>query len=163
MKSTSGHCSTLTTGASFSSPAWLLRGISSLPGELILRSSQLSFVAHERGSAWDWQLKKLERDACEASFADKLQSGNHATLFNEPLAEVAIRFPWYFFSGGLVVRTRHQVYRLGFGRPANSSAEDDELDTVSTMRRVGKHWMYLLAINHVHVETADSTGSRDHG
>ncbi len=132
-------------GGSFSSAAWLLRGISSVPGELRLRSAQLSFVAQERGSAWDWQLRKLERDACTANFADTLQSGDHATLFNEPLAQVSIRFPWYYFSGGLVVTTRRQVYRLSFGQLASSSMTSDELETVSTMRRVGKHWMRLLA------------------
>ncbi|MGB4860373.1 MAG: hypothetical protein WBP11_13745 [Dokdonella sp.] len=132
-------------GGSSSSPAWLLRGISSVPGELRLRSAQLSFVAEGRGSAWDWQLNKLAHTACDVDFFDKVRSGDRATLFNEPLAQVAVRFPWYTFSGGLIVTTRRQVYRLSFGQPASSSVTSDELGTVSTMRRVGKHWMWLLA------------------
>lgn len=146
-KSKYGNRSNPHSGGSFSSAAWLLRGISSVPGELRLRGSQLSFVAQERGSAWDWQLKKLQRNSRDADFADKLRSGNHATLFNEPLAAVTVRFPWYYFSGGLVVMVRRQVYRLSFGQAASSSMASNELEAVSTMRRVGKRWRQMFAVD----------------
>lgn len=126
------------------SPAWLLRGISSIPGELRLNSSRISFIAHEAGSAWDWQLNKLERVAGSPGFMEALKGGSTAALFNEPLTDIHVRSPWYYFAGGLVLQVRDQSYRVSFGRPAGSSINGDELQTVSTMRRVGKRWLQAL-------------------
>lgn len=128
-----------------SSPAWLLRGISSIPGELRLCDSRISFIAHGMGSAWDWQLEKLERVAGSPGFAKSLEDGSTASLFNESLTDIHVRSPWYYFSGGLVLQIRGVSYRLSFGKPASSSNDDDELGTVSTMRQAGKMWLRALA------------------
>ncbi len=128
-----------------SSPAWLLRGISSIPGELRLCDSRISFIAHERGSAWDWQLRRLERDAGSLGFEKSLKDGSTASLFNESLKDIHVRSPWYYFSGGLVLQIRGVSYRISFGKPASSSNDDDELGTVSTMRQAGKQWLRALA------------------
>ena len=127
-----------------SSPAWLLRGISSIPGELRLSGSRISFIAHGVGSAWDWQLRKLERLAGNPGFAKSLKDGSTALLFNESLTDIHVRSPWYYFSGGLVLQIRGEPYRLSFGKPASSSNDDDELATLSTMRQAGKKWLHAL-------------------
>ena len=129
---------------SLSSPAWLLRGISSIPGELRLSGSRISFIAHDTGSAWDWQLRKLERVAGNPGFAQSLKDGRTVALFNESLTDVQVQSPWYYFSGGLVLQIRGESYRLSFGKPARSSDDDDELATVSSMRQAGKKWLHAL-------------------
>lgn len=126
------------------SPAWLLRGISSIPGELRLSGSRISFIANEPGTAWDWQLGKLEHVAGSPGFKESLKSGSSATLFNEALTDIRVRSPWYYFSGGLVLQIRGQSYRVSFGRPASPSNDNNELNTVSTMRHVGKKWLHAL-------------------
>ena len=130
-----------------SSPAWLLRGISSIPGELRLSGSRICFNAYERGSAWDWQLKKLERVAGKPGFVKSLKSGSTTLLFNEPLKDIQVHSPWYYFSGGLVLQIRGESYRLSFGRPARSSSDGDEMGTVFTMRHLGKKWLHALALD----------------
>ena len=127
-----------------SSEAWLLRGISSIPGELRLSGSILSFTAHDTGTAWDWQLRKLERGAGSTGFMEALKRGGRAVLFSESLADLRVRSPWYYFSGGVVLEIRRQKYRLSFGQPARSSADDNELQTIGTTRRAGKQWLRAL-------------------
>ena len=129
-----------------SSKAWLLRGISSIPGELTLTDSLLSFTAENTGTAWDWQLKRLEHASGSAGFMNALQRGRRAVLFSESLADVRVRSPWYYFSGGVVLEIRQQKYRLSFGQPVGSSAEEDELQTITTMRRAGKQWLRALSV-----------------
>ena len=131
---------------SLSSPAWLLRGISSIPGELRLHDSRISFIANEVGSAWDWQLRKLERLLGSPDFLNSLKSGKPSELFNEPLTDIRVRSLWYYFSGGLVLHIRGESCRLSFGRPANFSNDDDEPAKVSAMRHVGKKWLRALTL-----------------
>lgn len=126
------------------SPAWLLRGISSIPGELALRDSRVSFTAQDAGSAWDWQLKKLELVSGSPGFMETLKRGTAVTLFDAPLTEIIVRSPWYYFSGGLVLKVRGRSYRVSFGGPAGSSSASDEFQAVSSMRRVGKSWLQAL-------------------
>jgi len=135
------------------SQAWLLRGISAIPGELGLSGDALSFTVHGAGSAWDWQLRKLERHARTTRFASLVRSGSHALLFDAGLREIDITFPWYYFSGGLVVKTSDDTYKLSFGRPANSpragvhrdsSHALAELGEVASMRKIGKLWREAL-------------------
>ncbi len=144
MKSTRLNKRALTSAKGLCSPAWLLRGISSIPGVLRLSDSRVTFIAQEPGSSWDWQLKKLEQVAGSPGFTQKLKGGTAVELFNEPLADIRVRSPWYYFSGGLVIQIRGQSYRLSFGQPAGSSSDDDELQTVATMRQVGKRWLREL-------------------
>lgn len=104
----------------------------------------LSFVALGTGTAWDWQLKKLERRVGRSGFFKTLKDGGRAVLFSEALTSIRTRSPWYYFSGGLLLQIREQTYKMSFGRPARSSASDNELRTVSTMREVGKQWLRAL-------------------
>ena len=136
------RASASTTG--LSSPAWLLRGISSIPGELRLGDSRLSFIAQDPGTAWDWQLRKLERVAGSPGFMAKLKAGSAVALFDEPLTKILVRSPWYYFSGGLVLQILGQSYKVSFGQPAGSSNASDGFETVSAMRQVGKRWLHVL-------------------
>ena len=126
------------------SPAWLLRGISSISGELRLSDSSISFIAQEPGTAWDWQLRKLERVAGRPGFTATLKAGSAVALFNEPLTEIRVRSPWYYFSGGLLLQIRGQSYRVSFGEPVGSFSDGSEWRAASTMRYVGKRWLKAL-------------------
>ena len=75
---------------------------------------------------------------------ETLKRGSAVVLFDAPLAEILVRSPWYYFSGGLVVKIRGQSYRVSFGEPAGSSSGGDEWQTVASMRRVGKRWLQAL-------------------
>ena len=126
------------------SPAWLLRGISSNPGELTLTESRISFIAQDRGSAWDWQLSKLALQSGNPAFMGTLKSGSAVVLFNALLSDILVRSPWYYFSGGLVLQIRGKSFRVSFGGPAGSSSASAELRAVSAMRRIGKKWLQAL-------------------
>ena len=126
------------------SPAWLLCGISSVPGELKLTGALISFTAHGTGTAWDWQLKKLERRSGVSELFSMLSNGGHVVVFSEPVTGIRVRSPWYYFSGGLVLKIRQQTYSLSFGQPAGSLGSDDEVRAISVMRHVGRQWLRLL-------------------
>ncbi|ODS91011.1 MAG: hypothetical protein ABS45_15465 [Comamonas sp. SCN 65-56] len=135
----------------FHSRAWLLRGISSLPGTLRLRDGVLSFAASDTGSAWGWQLRKLARLApAPDEFLECLADGRPAVVFSQPLALLRIHSPWYYFKGGLVVHAREACWRISFGAPARSSGQVglalavDELGKVRGMRALGHQWLSLL-------------------
>jgi hypothetical protein len=149
-----------TTPTSLRSEAWLLRGISAIPGELRLSGNRISFTVQGRGSAWDWQLRKLERHARTVNLASLVKSGRDAVLFDANLRDVAVAFPWYYFSGGLVVKTSDDVYKLSFGRPANSPRAGvsngparavAELKEIGSMRIAGKAWRETLRRNNPHL------------
>ena len=80
--------------------AWLLRGISSIPGELLLRDGVLSFSATDTGSAWPWQLRKLERSLGVPGFAGALEKAHRRTLFRWPVRSMRFWVPWYYVGGG---------------------------------------------------------------
>ena len=128
------------------SPAWLLCGISSVPGELRLSGSLLSFTAHGTGTAWDWQLKKLERRSGVSGLFNILNEGGHAVVFSEHVTDIQARSPWYYFSGGLVLQIRRQAYKLSFGQPARSLGSDNEAGTITIMRHVGRQWLRTLEL-----------------
>jgi len=101
-------------------------------------------------------LRKLERHASTVNLASLVKSGRHAVLFDVSLRDVAVAFPWYYFSGGLVVKTSDDVYRLSFGRPANTPRAGvyngparavAELQEVGSMRKAGKAWREALRRN----------------
>ena len=117
------------------SPAWLLRRLS---------DSSISFIAQEPGTAWDWQLRKLERVAGRPGFTATLKAGSAVALFNEPLTEIRVRSPWYYFSGGLILQIRGQSYRVSFGEPVGSFSDGSEWRAAYTMRYVGKRWLKAL-------------------
>ena len=101
------------------SEAWILRGLSSIPGELVLRGGRLSFKAEGIGSAWPWQLRKLGEAVGSERLAARLESGDRAQVFDWPLKDTHWWFPWHYFSGGMKIRRGGVVLRLSFGKPAN--------------------------------------------
>lgn len=132
------------------SRAWLLRGVSTLPGRLRLAGGSVQFTATGTGSAWDWQLRKLDRLAVTTDFSQRLQLGQAAVLFRERLENLMITSPWYYFQGGLLVHSARGTWRISFGPPARSTADESlaavggELRTVADMRRTGKHWLRVF-------------------
>ena len=130
-------------------PAWLLRGISSVPGELRLSSATVSFVAHGSGSAWPGQLRTLASLLGRHSFGAELDAGRSAELFAWPAREVAVEQPWYYFGGGLRLRHRGVDLRISFGRPAGGARSPRqamaEFREFAAMRARGKLWAAALA------------------
>lgn len=129
--------------------AWLLRGISSIPGELHLASGTLSFTCTGAGSAWPFQLRKLGRVIRSPELTTALEAGTPFELFRWPASTVAATQPWYYFGGGIVLRHDGITLRFSFGRPATHgdgvAAAADELHQVRAMRRRGALWVSALA------------------
>jgi hypothetical protein len=143
-----------------SSTAFLLRGISSIPGELKLtHDGRFSFIANcGAGTAWGWQLRRIERETRRPGLAKQIDDGEDTLVFDVPLSAVAIKFPWYYFSGGLVAKVEGVRYRFSLGTPANmrmptnrmdigaaADRVETELSEVATMRRAGKAWQSAIA------------------
>ncbi len=128
------------------SPAWLLRGISALPGRLRLVEGRLSFTALGTGSAWGWQLRQLGRQAASPRLGQELASGRPALVFDDDLAQLAIRSPWYWFGGGIIVASSRGSFRLAFGPPVGSDGGDGycELAKIEPMRMLGARWRSVL-------------------
>jgi hypothetical protein len=145
--------------------AWLLLGISSVPGELTLRSGQLSFTAHSAGSAWPWQLRKLQRrlqtigtGARSVPPAGVFAADPKAQLlFKWSAAEVRAWSPWYYFGGGIKLEHAGLVLRFSFEEPANmrlrarspdlqaaSNEIKRSLDEMKNMRARGRLWQAAL-------------------
>lgn len=128
--------------------AWLLRGISSLPGVLALANGRLSYTAFGCGNFWPGQLRRLEADSGRPGLAQRLDDGKQAILFELPLVEVQdVQFPWFYFSGGVRLAVSGVRYRFGFDRPANARIETDVADLlagVSRARQSGKAWKAAL-------------------
>jgi hypothetical protein len=140
------------------SEAWLLRGISSIPGELRLRKGRLSFRAEYFGNAWPFQTRRLERLLGKPGLAASLERGEARVLFEWPLEEVTAWCPWYYFSGGLKLRRAGVTLRLSLGQPANTEVNlassgtplalgqaAEHLGEVRRMRHQGKRWLAALA------------------
>lgn len=129
--------------------AWLLRGVSSIPGELRLAAGTVSFTCSGTGSAWPFQLRRLGRALAQPTLAESLEAGRAFQLFRWPVAQVHATVPWYYFGGG--IRLRHQgiELRFSFGRPASGSrslaAAAAELEEVRSMRSRGRLWAKALA------------------
>lgn len=137
----------------FKSMAWLLRGISSIPGELKLADGRLSFKAFGFGTFWRFQLDRLEQETGQPSLAERLDNGETAMVFHFPVSDVDVRFPWYYFSGGLVITVESIKYKFSFGRPANTGTTAlnknvlqamNELREAGNMRQTGKAWRKAL-------------------
>jgi len=138
--------------------AWLLRGISSIPGALRLAGGRLSFTAFGAGNLWPSQLRTLERDTGRIGLAKRLGKEENTVVFDVPLADIQhVRFPWYYFSGGLKLTLNGIVYRFGFDRPSNTKLSGEGADLVgevSRARRSGKAWKAVL----IDASSASSTG-----
>lgn len=77
----------------FRTPAWLLIGLTrSVPGVLEFADGRLAY---------------------------SIEAGR---VFDVPLSEVTgIKFPWYYFSGGVKFTVGSEAYRLSFVRPNDAS------------------------------------------
>lgn len=128
--------------------AWLLRGISSIPGELSLRSEVLSFTASGSGSAWPFQLRKLGELFQQPALQTELDAGHTVPLFAWPVREISASMPWYYFSGGIALQRRGVRVRLGFGRPVDAGRVPGQamegLTEVGAARERGKLWASAL-------------------
>ena len=130
------------------SEAWLLRGISSVPGHQALTLDHLAFTANGPGTAWPWQLRKLERHLRTPGLAGRIDAGETVLVLDAPLTELSVTFPWYDFSSGLRVGYRDASLRFSFGRPPN--APDGRrgvaaaLHEIASMRSAGKAWSAAL-------------------
>ena len=122
----------------FASAAWLLRGISSVPGQLVLNSGLLSFSTNHPGSAWPWQIRKLERQLGAEGFAQALLAGEQCTLFQWRMGSFAWHSPWYVFGGGINLTHNGQKLRISFGDQTSGMNE------VDAMRKLGQAWLEVL-------------------
>ena len=137
--------------------AWLLLGISSIPGALLLKAGQLSFTAQGTGSAWPWQLRKLERRMGRQGLAAAVDAGQATLVFDWPASEVGAWCPWYYFGGGIKISRSQATLRISFGEPAHMKLRAHQghpggvlreaaaqLHTVGVMRSRGKLWQAAL-------------------
>ena len=49
---------------------------------------------------WKGQLHKLEQDAGQVGLAADMDAGKNTLVFDVPLEEITVEFPWYYLSGG---------------------------------------------------------------
>ena len=135
--------------AQHSTPAWLLRGIHSIPGRLTLAGGRLSFTAFGAGNCGRRQLRRLESATGQEGLAKRLSRNEEAVVFEVPLSDVQeVTFPWYYFSGGLKLTVRGVRYRFGFDRPANTKLSGEGGDVVgesTRARRRGKAWKTVFS------------------
>jgi len=137
-------------GIRHDSKAWLLRGISALPGHLSLAGGWLSLRLLGSGSAWDWQLDKLARLAADADLIEQLLNGQRPLVFRQQLQTLAIRWPWYYFKGGMVITTARSRWRISFGPPVDNAGNRslagviDHWNTIIDMRQTGQHWLQAI-------------------
>jgi hypothetical protein len=129
--------------------AWLLRGISSIPGELRLANGKLSFTCSVFGSAWPFQLRKLGVLLDQPSLAKALEEGKTFQLFQWSVEQVQSTVPWYYFGGGIKLRHQNVHLRFSFGRPTsgghNLATAAADLKELGAMRSRGKLWSKALA------------------
>jgi hypothetical protein len=129
--------------------AWLLRGISSLPGELRLTAGKLSFISSGTGSTWPFQLRKLGIVLSQPGLAKTVEEGKPFQFFVWPAHLVEAETPWYYFGGGIKLRHQSTELRFSFGRPASNSHSlaraAEELEEIGAMRGRGKLWAQALA------------------
>lgn len=139
-------------------PAWLLIGMTgSVPGKLKLSEQRLSFTAIGCGTLWKKELLKLEKEVAQPGIADKMDNGESALVFDIPLSEISVDFPWYYFSGGMKIRTGKNQFRFSFGQPGNTQLPvglenlpgaalriGENVLEIQTMRGRGNAWKAIL-------------------
>lgn len=103
------------------SQAWLLSGLTrSVAGELVLTRGRLTFVTHDGRRILDAAIGELS----------------------------SVRFPWYYFGGGMKLRVGASTYRLSFTRPGNLPdlpGEPADAGDIGSGRRTGAAWKSALA------------------
>ena len=135
--------------AGLHSEAWLMRGISGIPGELRLSSQTLSFTATGTGSAWPFQLRKLAAQLHRPIPGEALERGQPVELFAWPVREIVSRAPWFYFGGGINLRRGRVVLRISFGKPVGVLGDPGNaltgLRDLGAMRALGGRWASALA------------------
>ena len=118
----------------FTSDAWLLEGITvSIPGSLELQNGRLRYATYEK------------------------------LIFDVPLSEVtAVKFPWYYFGGGVKLQAAGKPYRLSFvipngaeyagaralayfGNPAALIVAAEKIGDIKDGRSRGRQWREILS------------------
>ena len=152
-----------------STEAWLLRGISSIPGNLMLSESTIAFTATGTGSAWPWQLRTLGREMGESRLARVIDSGGRAAVFRWAIQDLNFWVPWYYFGGGIKIRRGRQVLKFSFGRQVgmggltNDPLEDlhqaaTNFTQVGLMRGTGALWASALSAAAANARDAQAYG-----
>ena len=135
--------------AGLHSDAWLMRGISGIPGELRLSSQTLSFTATGAGSAWPFQLRKLAAELQRPFPGESLERGQPVQLFAWPVPEIVCRAPWFYFGGGINLRRGRVGLRISFGQPVGVLGDPGRALTglrgLGAMRALGRLWASTLA------------------
>ncbi|MBT7410650.1 MAG: hypothetical protein HN826_13185 [Methylococcales bacterium] len=128
--------------------AWLLRGISCLPGLLKLDNQILSYTALDYGNLWNFQLRKLELTNNINNIKQELDEKHKIILFELPMSEVKqAHIPWHYFSGGIKITTNKNHFRFSFARPANTYFPMERLNASNDIlesRQSGKAWKKVL-------------------
>lgn len=73
-------------------PVWMLSGLTgSVPGLLEMVDGKVGFTTEEQ------------------------------RVFESPLTDISVKYPWYYFGGGCKIRIKDDVYRISFVRPNGAS------------------------------------------
>ncbi|WP_295455415.1 hypothetical protein [uncultured Thiodictyon sp.] len=124
--------------------AWLLVGLTgSVPGKLKLAAGRLSFIAMGSGTLWTKELRKLEQAVARPGIAEQLDRGENALVFDLPLSDLTVNFPWYYFSGGMKITAGKNKYRFSFGQPANTTLPVNSANIANVALRVGDQLMEI--------------------
>jgi hypothetical protein len=116
-----------------------MRGIGNLFGEMKLGNGRLSFTTLGYGQLLSFQLRRLEQEADQPDFAQKVKNGERAVLFDVTLNELSnVAFPWYYLSGGVKLLVRGVTYKLLFSAPNNSRLPPDR-DLIEVFGLLGEH------------------------
>lgn len=117
----------------------------------------LRFVANGSGSAWPWQLRKLEHHLAAPGLAASIDHGGGSCVFRWPLEAVQAWIPFHYFGGGIRLSHKDIVLSFSFGRPANMDLRvhagpgdvlaevRSQWSTVRRMRERGQRWLAALA------------------
>lgn len=105
----------------------------STQGVLELADGRLSFTAteHYRGAG-------LRSD-------ERVDEGGR--VFDAPISEVSeVKWPWYYFGGGVKLKIGDEKYRLSFVKPGNTQVLETEMPSdVRSGRNAAKLWKPVLA------------------
>ncbi|MEO3785007.1 hypothetical protein ABGB12_16840 [Actinocorallia sp. B10E7] len=127
--------------------AWLIMGSTgSTPGVLGTEGGRLRFEAHGRGALTMGQLRTLEQRTGHSGLTDLLTMGHSLVLFDVPLQEVGqVRFPWYYFGGGMKLTVAGSPYRFSFLQPQNAQTTPSHVAGIGAGRASGRAWKSALA------------------
>ncbi|MGV6815967.1 MAG: hypothetical protein ACWA44_01700 [Thiotrichales bacterium] len=140
----------------FETPAWLLFGGGGIPGRLRYSNHRLSFFANGVGNVGQYRLAKFGEKIRNRGLPSLLDMGNDVEIFSVATSTKNIKFPWYYFSGGLVVKDRRLTFKIGFAPPPEMklvwidgeyrhSAEGlKNFGHAINARKTGKQWKKIL-------------------